>query len=410
MTRLRSVLAATLIGVVILALPAAAQVEVPTVPGGGSSPAPSPQPSPEPTKRLPDPDPEPEPEPQPTQTRRPPSTGGGGSTGGTSGTSGGSSSTGTSTGTSTGSGDGRTGAPGTAPAQGRRVYGPKGAGAAPIGAGDWATRPKTPAHTTTRLLDLIDTALPAGGEASLVQRTRVFGRFPVIGYVWYQDDYGAPRYYGGYHPHEGTDMFARGGTPVIATVDGVIMKWATGGGGGSALWLMGDDDVRYYYGHLGSFAPGANTIGLRVRMGQVIGTVGASGASATGTAAHVHFEIAPGGLASINPKPILDAWLRQAEERAAIAAGILSGPDTFSPSSPGRWAARLGLAHDAASTSQPPLWVAGFGGTTTVAFADLALTDLMAREELSIPRVGADGPARGDFRALLDPAGAQHQD
>lgn len=395
MPHLRRLFAATLIGVALLALPAAAQVDVPTVPGSGGS-TPSPQPTAEPTKRLPDPDPDPTPE--PTPTRKPPSTSGGSSGGSPSGGS---------------SGTTRP-RPSSQPTaeQDRRVYGPKGTGAAPIGASDWATRPKTPAHTTTRLLDLIDAALPAGDEASLVQRARIFGRFPIVGYVWYQDDYGAPRYYPTYHPHEGTDLFASNGTPVIACVDGVIMKWASGGGGGNALWLMGDDGNRYYYGHMRSFAPGVNALGRRVQMGQVIGTVGNSGASAVGTPPHVHFEIAPGGIASINPKPILDAWLRQAEERAAIAAGILSGPDSFSPSRLGRWAARLGLARDASPSAPPPLWASALGGPATLAFADLALSDLMAREELSIPRASGDGPAYGrhDLHALLDPNGTQHQD
>lgn len=395
MPRIITLCLAAVCAVGLGASPVIAQIEVPPI---GGAPTTEPTPSPTPTKRLPDPDPDPEP--TPTQTR-PPSTGSGSGSG--SGSSGSGSGSGSGSSGSTSSGGGTKSGSTTTP---RRVVGPTFSPGVARGISAWTTRPKTPAHTTTRLLELIDAAQPNGEEASLRERAHAFGRFPIVGYVWYQDDYGAPRWYPTYHPHAGTDLFAKSGTPVIACVDGVIWKWATGGGGGNALWLMGDDGVRYYYGHMRSFAPGMNVVGRRVRMGDLVGTVGATGASATGTYPHVHFEINPGGLGTVNPKPILDAWLRDAEERAAIAAGLLVGPDSFSPARPGRWVSRLNLTVETPPAGPAPLWTSALGGSPTAAFADLALTELMARDDLTVTASTGDGPAPFDPLALfLESAG-----
>lgn len=395
MPRILSASLAALCVVAFAASPGTAQIKVPPVgPNPTAEPTPSkPTPTPTPTKSLPDPDPDPDPEPKPTSTRttKPPPDKGGTSGGGSS-TSGGSSSTGRAPSPS----GGGTSAP-------RRVVGPRTNSGTSQGVSDWATREKSPARTTTRLLELIDAAQPDGREASLRERAYGFGRFPVVGYVWYQDDYGAPRWFPTYHPHIGTDLFAKSGTPVIAVTNGAILKWATGGGGGTAIWLMGDDGVRYYYGHMRSFAPGMNVIGRRVRMGDVIGTVGATGDSAAGTYPHVHFEINPGGLGTVNPKPILDSWLRHAEERAAIAAGLLSAPDSFSPARPGRWVSNFDLARADRPAGSTPLWTSALGGSPTATFAELALTELMARDDLTVTARTGDGPEAFDpLTRLLD--------
>lgn len=254
----------------------------------------------------------------------------------------------------------------------------------------WLTREKSPARTTTRLLELMRVA--GRNLDSSRDLSRTFGRFPVLGYVWYQDDYGAPRYLPSYHPHEGTDLFAVSGTPVVASADGYIWKIANGGTSGNAIWLMTPSGRYYFYGHLSALARGI-TPGKRVSLGNVIGFVGDTGV-AKGTYPHVHFEVHPNGTTdSVNPKGILDAWLTAAEDRLMSALGAVRAEV---PTHGGaNWGSLMDLLADS-NASPPTLWTAGFGMSgATVALADLALAGPLSEHDwtsLEVPVVG-DGPS-----------------
>jgi peptidoglycan hydrolase CwlO-like protein len=110
---------------------------------------------------------------------------------------------------------------------------------------------------------------------------------PVKGSHAYSDDFGAPRYGGGYHLHAGNDIFAALGTPIVATFPGTVEQDGNDLGGlavkvfGAAGWT--------YNAHLsayeGSYPRSVNT-------GDVIGYVGNSG-DAQGGAFHDHFEWHP---------------------------------------------------------------------------------------------------------------------
>lgn len=130
--------------------------------------------------------------------------------------------------------------------------------------------------------------------------------FPVKAPYSYGNSWGAPRMEGTsyYHRHEGTDIFALGGTPVLAVVDGVLEKVGTAPLGGIKLWLRSPgDNWTYYYAHLSGYAPGVAN-GTRVKKGDVLGYVGATG-NARGTPPHLHFETHVPSGAAINPYPIL---------------------------------------------------------------------------------------------------------
>jgi murein DD-endopeptidase MepM/ murein hydrolase activator NlpD len=131
--------------------------------------------------------------------------------------------------------------------------------------------------------------------------------FPVAGDVEFIDSWGYPRMLGtsSAHWHQGTDVFAAHGTPLIASENGVLSGIGVGSLGGNKLWVDGDSGTEYYYAHLAAFAPGIAN-GQRVRAGEVVGYVGDTG-NAKGTSPHLHFEIHPGGVGPVNPYPILKA-------------------------------------------------------------------------------------------------------
>ena len=119
---------------------------------------------------------------------------------------------------------------------------------------------------------------------------------PVQGPRTFSDDYGDPR--GGGRSHQGNDILAPKGTPVVANVSGVVTQ-RNGAISGLAYFLAGDDGNRYFGAHLDSFGASG-----RVSAGTQIGTVGTTG-DAVGGPPHLHFEIHPGGSGYTNPYPTL---------------------------------------------------------------------------------------------------------
>ncbi|MDQ3107955.1 MAG: hypothetical protein M3Q68_09160, partial [Actinomycetota bacterium] len=72
--------------------------------------------------------------------------------------------------------------------------------------------------------------------------------FPIAGPHSYSDTFGAPRMFGtAYaHLHQGTDVFAASGTPLVAVERGVVIKVGSDVLGGTKLWLVGASGTRYY--------------------------------------------------------------------------------------------------------------------------------------------------------------------
>ncbi|HJR19853.1 MAG TPA: M23 family metallopeptidase [Actinomycetota bacterium] len=229
------------------------------------------------------------------------------------------------------------------------------------------------ARNTQHLLDLIARLKPPGIPTTTPDLVRGFGRFPVVGYVWYHDDYGAPRYTPYFHLHEGVDLFAVSGTPVIAAVDGVVEKTANGSIGGISVWLKGVDGITYYYGHLSAYAPGI-VAGKRVRVGEILGYVGDTGV-AKGTYPHVHFEVHPRGGPPVSPKPILDAWLGQAEAGAMNAYQRLVEYNALNRLGGARWQAMFDLMREPAAPL-PALWQVGLDPAGTALGFDVAFDAL----------------------------------
>jgi murein DD-endopeptidase MepM/ murein hydrolase activator NlpD len=126
--------------------------------------------------------------------------------------------------------------------------------------------------------------------------------FPVQGRCWFGDTWQAPR--GGGRLHEGVDVIAARGNLLYAVVSGTISKIyidAPGLRSGNGLRIAQDNGTYFTYLHMDTFAEGI-VLGTKVTAGQVVGTVGSTGNSAT---PHLHFEVHPGGGAPVNPYPLI---------------------------------------------------------------------------------------------------------
>jgi hypothetical protein len=276
----------------------------------------------------------------------------------------------------------------------------------------WESLPKTNARTTEHLLELLQQLQAPSLALAPEALMRGMGPFPVAGYTWYQDDWLAPRYLPYFHLHEGIDLFSREGTPVIASADGVVLKLANGSIGGVSIWLSGDDHVVYYYGHLKAYAPGV-AVGRRVRVGDLLAWVGNSGIAAE-TYPHLHFEVHPLGGPPVSPKPVLDAWLFQAEARAiaAIKAAAIS-PAALAGAA--RWRALLGLMAEPAATTSPAWPLALDPAQATMLFAQAALARIatevdwakVAERDAAAALLQAEQAARAAYAAAAaaDPLG-----
>jgi murein DD-endopeptidase MepM/ murein hydrolase activator NlpD len=139
--------------------------------------------------------------------------------------------------------------------------------------------------------------------------------FPVYGPSSFTDDFTAARAITGWH--HGNDIFAPVGAPVLAVTDGTLFLVGWNDVGGNRVWLRDGEGNEFYFAHLSAFSPLAFE-GSRVKAGDVIGFVGATG-DAVGTPPHLHFEIHPAALLGlgydgvVNPYPYLLAWRRVAD-------------------------------------------------------------------------------------------------
>jgi murein DD-endopeptidase MepM/ murein hydrolase activator NlpD len=118
--------------------------------------------------------------------------------------------------------------------------------------------------------------------------------------------FGAPR---GNHTHQGQDILAAEGTPVVSVAAGTV-HWRAyqASGGGNYVVIRAGDGFDYVYMHLREAALVAP--GDRVSAGQTIGHVGHTGAAST---SHLHFEVWVGrwydGGHPVDPLPYLRSWL-----------------------------------------------------------------------------------------------------
>lgn len=125
-----------------------------------------------------------------------------------------------------------------------------------------------------------------------VLRSGAIQTCPVAGNNGFVDSFGDPRPDG--RTHQGIDLIAAAGTPVVAVAPGTARASSSIGGYGVVVQHANGDWT--FYAHLGS----------DVRLGPVsagtqIGTIGSDGVSVQ----HLHFEYHPNGGAAVNPYSML---------------------------------------------------------------------------------------------------------
>lgn len=125
--------------------------------------------------------------------------------------------------------------------------------------------------------------------------------FPIQGRCSFSNTWQQAR---GSRLHEGVDIIAPTGNLIYAVVDGTITRvYDNASLTGNGVRLTQADGTYFFYAHLDTIAPNI-TLGSYVTAGQVLGTNGATGNTAT---PHLHFEVHPRGGAPIDPTPVIAA-------------------------------------------------------------------------------------------------------
>ena len=113
------------------------------------------------------------------------------------------------------------------------------------------------------------------------------------------DTWGAARGEG--RSHEGIDIFAPCGHPVVSSTEGIVQSRGDNRLGGRVMWVLGPGGSRHYYAHLSGY--GEVDRGAHVQPGDTLAFVGNTG-NAAGTPCHLHYGLYLGGGAQ-NPYPYL---------------------------------------------------------------------------------------------------------
>ncbi|HTP04939.1 MAG TPA: M23 family metallopeptidase [Nitrospirota bacterium] len=99
--------------------------------------------------------------------------------------------------------------------------------------------------------------------------------------------------------HEGLDIAAQTGTPVVAPADGVVLKAGFSPGYGNMVEISHGYGIKTVFGHNSRLNV---KVGQKVKRGDVISYVGDTGSS---TGPHLHYEVRLNGL-PVNPQKYLN--------------------------------------------------------------------------------------------------------
>jgi murein DD-endopeptidase MepM/ murein hydrolase activator NlpD len=145
-------------------------------------------------------------------------------------------------------------------------------------------------------------------EVALRERAAVPSIWPVEGTL--ESGYGVRRNpFGGssYESHEGQDIEALMGTPVVAAASGTVTIACAQNGYGNVVYVDHGNGLSTRYGHLSQIDA---VVGQKVTRGDVLGRVGSTGRS---TGPHLHYEVRINN-APVNPRLYLPGAPEEQEE------------------------------------------------------------------------------------------------
>lgn len=147
--------------------------------------------------------------------------------------------------------------------------------------------------------------------------------------------------FGNTRPHQGVDYAAPTGTPIKAVGDGVILKSGWGNGYGNMVVIKHSGGLESQYAHMSAFAKGLKK-GQKVKQGQTIGYVGATGVA---TGPHLDFRLKQNGK-FINPTkaivpredPVNKKALPLFLQAVANSKAYMDGQSALAEYKPAEWA------------------------------------------------------------------------
>jgi peptidoglycan LD-endopeptidase LytH len=177
------------------------------------------------------------------------------------------------------------------------------------------------------LLALLTSSVPAAGSDGYRPVEKIDGLvFPVARSDWFSvinftDDWHAPRFrrtdgrWALVGRHEGNDIFAEPGTPVVAVIGGTVTNLGWLFYSGWRVGIRGDDGRYWFYAHLRRYARDLS-VGDRVEAGSVLGEVGNTGyGTEPGHSGeftyHLHLGIQAADGTWVNPYPLMKRIYRR---------------------------------------------------------------------------------------------------
>ncbi len=164
-------------------------------------------------------------------------------------------------------------------------------------------------------------ALPSVANAAVFMPV-LFG----VGVKDISPNFGDPR--SGGRTHEGEDIMAVKGTPIVSPTPAVVLHTETGVDEGNAVYTANPGGETFVYMHLDHFGEGVVS-GLVLTQGSLIGYVGNTGNASSGPA-HLHFEIHNSTGVPTDPFPRLTAEFTPAQKILFLTTILTQTADPIS--------------------------------------------------------------------------------